>query len=151
MSERKQTAAENTAAVEKTGPVVYCGPSVKNTVKQFTVYSDGDALPIYAMFKLGGFLDMSGYRYQQLLGYRYAYARALYQTRLARVPLFEGVYGGLAYEIADMPQLIALNDQRLFQSGTAYLAVDTPLGVAYFGLGYANKDNVAVYLQGKPF
>ena len=45
MSERKQTAAENTTAVEKTGPVVYCGPSVKNTVKQFTVYSDGDALP----------------------------------------------------------------------------------------------------------
>lgn len=45
MSERKQTAAENTAAVGKTGPVVYCGPSVKNTVKQFTVYSDGDALP----------------------------------------------------------------------------------------------------------
>ena len=38
MSEKKQTAAaENTAAAEKTGPVVYCGPSVKNTVKQFTV------------------------------------------------------------------------------------------------------------------
>lgn len=46
MSEKKQTAAaENTAAAEKTGPVVYCGPSVKNTVKQFTVYSDGDTLP----------------------------------------------------------------------------------------------------------
>lgn len=46
MSEKKQTAAaENTEAVEKTGPVVYCGPSVKNTVKQFTVYSDGDTLP----------------------------------------------------------------------------------------------------------
>ena len=46
MSEKKQTAAaENTAAADKTGPVVYCGPSVKNTVKQFTVYSDGDTLP----------------------------------------------------------------------------------------------------------
>ena len=45
MSEKKQTAAENNAAAKKTGPVVYCGPSVKNTVKQFTVYSDGDALP----------------------------------------------------------------------------------------------------------
>lgn len=46
MSEKKQTAAaENTAAAEKTGPVVYCGPSVKNTVKQFTVYSDGGTLP----------------------------------------------------------------------------------------------------------
>jgi len=114
--------------------------------------SKDDSLPLYAMFRLGGFLEMSGYRQQQLLGYRFVYGRALYQARLARVPLFEGVYGGLAYEIADMPQLLPVNDKSIFQSGTAYLAADTPLGVAYFGLGYANQDNVAVYLYlGKPF
>jgi len=95
---------------------------------------------------------MSGYRQQQLIGRRFAYGRALYQARLARVPLFEGVYGGLAYEIADMPQLLPMNDKNYFQSGTAYLAADTPLGVAYFGLGYANGDNRAVYLYlGNPF
>ena len=111
-----------------------------------------EVLPVYALFRLGGFLDMSGYRQQQLLGRRFAYARALYQARLARVPLFEGVYGGLAYEIADMPQLLPMNDKELFRSGTAYLAADTPLGVAYLGLGYANGDNRAVYLYlGKPF
>lgn len=36
--------AENTAEVKETGPVVYCGPTVKNTVKQYTVYADGDML-----------------------------------------------------------------------------------------------------------
>jgi NTE family protein len=111
-----------------------------------------DALPVYAMFKLGGFLNMSGFRLQQLLGTRFVYGRALYQARLGSVPLFEGVYAGLAYEIADMPQAVPLNDRSSFQSGTAYLAADTPLGVAYFGVGYANQGTAAVYLYlGKPF
>jgi NTE family protein len=114
--------------------------------------TDTDALPLYAMFSLGGFLNMSGFRQQQLLGTSFVYGRALYQARLGSVPLFEGVYGGLAYEIADMPQALSQNDRGSFRSGTAYLAADTPLGVAYFGLGYANQGTTAVYLfLGKPF
>jgi len=114
--------------------------------------TDADALPLYAMFRLGGFLNMSGFRLQQLLGTRFVYGRALYQARLGNVPLFEGVYAGLAYEIADMPQAVPLNDRSSFQSGTAYLAADTPLGVAYFGVGHANQGTTAVYLYlGKPF
>jgi hypothetical protein len=32
------------------------------------------------------------------------------------------------------------------------LAADTPLGAAYFGIGYGNPGNTAVYLfLGKPF
>jgi len=111
-----------------------------------------DPLPVYAMFRLGGFLNMSGFRLQQLLGTRFVYGRALYQARLGSMPLLEGVYAGLAYEIADMPQAVPLNDRSSFQSGTAYLAADTPLGVAYFGVGYANQGTAAVYLYlGKPF
>jgi NTE family protein len=114
--------------------------------------TDPDALPLHAMFRMGGFLNMSGFRLQQLLGTRYVYGRALYQSRLAGVPLLEGVYTGLAYEIADMPQAVPLNNRSSFQSGTAYLAADTPLGVAYFGLGYANQGTTAVYLYlGKPY
>jgi len=114
--------------------------------------TDADALPVYAMFRLGGFLNMSGFRQQQLLGTRFVYGRALYQARLGSLPLIEGAYGGLAYEIADMPQAIPGNDRSSFQSGTAYLAADTPLGVAYFGVGYANQGTTAVYLfLGKPF
>ena len=73
-------------------------------------------------------------------------------ARLGSVPLFEGLYAGLAYEIADMPHTVALNDRSSFQSGTAYLAADTPLGVAYFGVGHANQGTTTVYLYlGKPF
>lgn len=115
--------------------------------------TDASSLPLYALFQLGGFLEMSGYRQQQLLGPRYVYARALYQTRLARVPLFEGVYGGLALEVADMPQILVGNDQPLFRSATGFLAADTPLGAAYFGLGYGSPGGAtAVYLfLGRPF
>ncbi len=111
-----------------------------------------DRLPVYALFHLGGFLNMSGYRQQQLLGPRYAYGRLSYQTQLAEVPLFEGIYGGLAYELADMPQSIPENNRGLFQSGTAYLAADTPLGTAYIGFGYGVPSTTALYLYlGKPF
>ena len=111
-----------------------------------------DSVPVYAMFRLGGFLNMSGFRPQQLLGTRYIYGRALYQTRLTGLPLFEGVYGGLAYELAQMPQAIASSNRSFFQSSTAYVAADTPLGIAYFGLGHANQGTTALYLYlGKPF
>jgi NTE family protein len=114
--------------------------------------TDSDTLPLHAMFKLGGFLNMSGFRLQQLLGTRFAYGRAVYQARLTGLPFFEGVFGGLAYELAHMPQAIADNNRSSFQSGTAYVAADTPLGVAYFGVGHANQGTTAVYLfLGKPF
>jgi hypothetical protein len=86
------------------------------------------------------------------VGTRFAYGRALYQARLTGVPFFEGVYGGLAYEMAHMPQAIATSNRSSFQSGTAYVAADTPLGVAYLGVGHANQGTTAVYIYlGKPF
>ena len=113
---------------------------------------NADDLPVYAQFQLGGFLNMSGYRQQQLLGPRYVYGGAIYQTRLAKLPLLEGIYAGLAYEAARMPQLVTLNDQTVYQSGTVYLAADTPLGAAYLGFGGANSGNRAFYLYlGKSF
>jgi NTE family protein len=113
---------------------------------------DPAELPIYAQFQLGGFLNMSGYRQQQLMGPRYAYGRALYQAKLVDLPLLEGVYFGLAFEAARMPQLVSANDRGLFQSGTAFLAADTPLGVAYFGYGYGLGGNQAIYLYlGNPY
>jgi NTE family protein len=108
---------------------------------------DGNDLPVYALFQLGGFLNMSGYRQQQLIGTRYAYGRVIYQGTQFRLPLFGGAYSGVALEVARMPQLVPANEDRMFHSGTVYLAADTPLGVAYLGYGYANRDNQAIYLN----
>jgi NTE family protein len=108
---------------------------------------DAGDLPVYAQFQLGGFLNLSGYRQQQLIGPRYAYGRILYQSTQFRLPLFGGAYSGVALEVARMPQLVPSNEERMFGSGTLYLAADTPLGVAYLGYGYANQDNQALYLN----
>jgi hypothetical protein len=45
-----------------------------------------------------------------------------------------------------MPQLVRANETRTYSAGTLYLAADTPLGVAYLGYGYADRDNQALYL-----
>jgi NTE family protein len=108
---------------------------------------DGGELPAYAQFQLGGFLEMSGYRAQQLIGPRYAYGRLLYQGQQVLLPLLGGVYTGAAVEAARMPQLVQLTTERNFMSGTLYLAAETPLGVAYLGYGYADDNNQALYLM----
>ena len=50
MSNAKNTQTEKAAATEtpvkKDGPMVYCGPTVKNTVKQYTVNRFLDAVPM---------------------------------------------------------------------------------------------------------
>jgi NTE family protein len=107
---------------------------------------DGEPMPVHAHFQLGGFLNMSGYRPQQLLGPRYAYGRLLYQGTQLTLPLLGGVYSGMALEVARMPQLVLANETRTYSAGTLYLAADTPLGVAYLGYGYADRDNQALYL-----
>jgi NTE family protein len=113
---------------------------------------DIEALPDYAQFQLGGFLNMSGYRTQQLLGPRFLYGRVLYQYKIGKIPLFDGVYTGVAYEGAQMPQLVELNDKPMFHSGTLYFAADTPLGVGYLGFGFASGGNQAFYLYlGNPY
>ncbi len=113
---------------------------------------DEDALPGYAQFQLGGFLNMSGYRPQQLMGPSFIYGRAIYQYKIGNIPLFDGIYTGLAYEVANMPQLIDANNKPLFQSGTLYVAADTPLGVGYLGFGFASGGNQAIYLfLGNPY
>lgn len=45
MSEKEKQTTAKKAVAKQTGPIVYCGPTVKNTVKQFTVYNNEEALP----------------------------------------------------------------------------------------------------------
>lgn len=128
------------------------GPHTLRLAMRGGTTPDEDELPLYAQFQLGGFLNMSGYRQQQLMGPRFAYGRVLYQYKIGKIPLLEGIYAGVAYELADMPQLIESNNRPLFHSGTLYLAVDTPLGVGYLGFGYASGSSQAIYLfLGNPY
>jgi NTE family protein len=113
--------------------------------------SDTDR-PIYIAQPWGGFLQQSGFQTGQLLNERYVYGRLNYYYRLLDVPLFEGLYAGVAGEIGNYgPPLVEGNPSGTIYSGSAYLAFDSPLGPMYLGYGVAKGGNQALYFYlGRP-
>jgi NTE family protein len=114
-------------------------------------------IPAYDQQGLGGFLKLSGLSLDQLRSDRYAFGRLIYRTKLADIPMFEGVYVGGSLEAAKLRPLIPVwegkpvEGQLLVTAGSVFLGVDSPLGPVYVGYGYANRDNQAVYLfLGRP-
>ncbi|HQR69817.1 MAG TPA: patatin-like phospholipase family protein [Burkholderiaceae bacterium] len=117
----------------------------------------GNDIPAYDLFNLGGFLYLSGLQRQQLKTQDFAFARLVYRTKLADIPLFEGVYAGASIEGARLKPVIPVwQGERVdgylnVPAGSVYLGVDSPLGPLYVGFGYANRDNRAIYLfLGRP-
>jgi NTE family protein len=103
-------------------------------------------LPKYDYFSLGGFMRMTGYRDGQLRNDSMAYGRLVYMNRLFKLPLLEGVYGGLTLEAANLgTPLVRKGIQGNVASGGAFLAIDTPLGPAYLAYGHALDGNQNVY------
>jgi NTE family protein len=116
-----------------------------------------DDIPVYDQFNLGGFLYLSGLQRQQLKTQDYIFGRLVYRTKLADIPMFEGVYVGASIEGAHLKPLVPVWQGQPVDgyldvlAGSVYLGVDSPLGPLYVGFGYANRDNRAVYLfLGRP-
>jgi len=106
----------------------------------------GYELPLYDYFSLGGFMRMTGYRDGQLRNDSMSYARLVYMNRLFKLPLLEGVYGGLTLEAARLGRpLVPDGISGNVGSAGAFLAIDTPLGPAYLAYGYAYDGNQNVY------
>jgi len=112
----------------------------------------GDERPIYVTQPWGGFLQQSGFQTGQLLNRRYIYGRMQYYYRVLDVPLFEGLYAGVAGEIGSYgPALVEGNPSGTIYSGAAYLAFDSPLGPMYLGYGVAKGGSQALYFfLGRP-
>jgi len=105
---------------------------------------------------LGGFLNLSGYQKDALIGSHKAFAALVYQYDLgheffgdASVPL----YLGTSLEAGNV---WALNDnvkiEDVIKSGSLYLGTDTSFGPAVFGIGFASGGKSSVFLSvGKSF
>jgi NTE family protein len=111
-------------------------------------------IPVEETFPLGGFLYLSGLQREQLRAQDFTFARLVYRTKLADIPMFEGVYAGASLEGARMTPITPTqwNGQTVVSgklnvpAASLYLGVDSPLGPLYLGFGYANSENRAVYL-----
>ncbi|MGZ8273670.1 MAG: patatin-like phospholipase family protein [Burkholderiaceae bacterium] len=114
-------------------------------------------IPVYDQFQLGGFLKLSGLAPSQIRTEEYQFARLGYRTKLADIPLFEGIYFGASLEAARARPVIPVwrgkpvDGKVTIPAGSLYVGVDSPLGPLYLGLGYSSRDNSAVYLfLGRP-
>jgi len=109
-------------------------------------------IPVYEQFELGGFLRLSGLAPGQIRTQDFQFARLGYRTKLADIPLFEGVYFGASLEAGRARPVVPVwNGERVdgkvtIPAGAVYLGIDSPLGPLYLGFGYSSRDNSAVYL-----
>ena len=105
-------------------------------------------LPPQEVFKLGGFLNLSGFASDQLSGDDVGYAHVRAERILGRMPL--GLRGdlrvGLALEAGRVGHpLSEPNRTGVLNSGLIYVRSETPFGPAYLGLGRSSSGPVNAY------
>jgi NTE family protein len=106
--------------------------------------------------ELGGFLNLSGYQKDALIGPHKAFAAIVYQYNLGN-ELFGNtslpLYLGTSIESGNVWQLnetVKIDD--IVRSGSLYLGTDTDFGPAVFGVGFASGGENTVFLSlGKSF
>jgi len=112
---------------------------------QFNTSLD-DNVPIYGWYTGGGFLNMSGYEANSLVGPHFGYVVAGYRYQVAQsgfLPGYVGTsleYGNVATEREDI-----FSDGRL--NGSFYFAYNTPLGPVYLGVGLSEDRNPIYFLR----
>lgn len=93
--------------------------------------------------ELGGFLNLSGYQKDALIGAHKVFVASAYQYDLGReVPGGTGLplYLGMSLETGNVWALQeSVNLDELITSGSLYLGTDTSFGPAVIGLGYAGS------------
>ena len=105
-------------------------------------------LPPQEVFKLGGFLNLSGFANEQLSGDKVGYMHVRAERIFGRPPL--GLRGdlriGMALEAGRVGEpLSEPNRTGVLNSALLYLRGETPFGPAYLGLGRSSSGPVNAY------
>jgi len=110
---------------------------------KYSTTLDDDA-PIYGLFQIGGFTNLSGFNQGELTGQHTGVLRLGYLRRIndfKLLPTYFGAsleYGGAWQESGD-----------IFDEGTAaasiFIGVDSPIGPIYTGYGHAEGGNDSLY------
>lgn len=108
--------------------------------------SYGDATPDYALYSGGGFLNMSGFDPNSLIGAQYGHLLAGYRYQVAQSGLLPG-YLGTTLEYGN----VAKNRENIFKdgflNGSVYMAYGSPLGPIYLGIGWSDERSPIYFLR----
>jgi NTE family protein len=121
--------------------------------RRYTVYSRAvfdttldENAPENALFRRGGFLELSGVLNRQLAGQHFGLLQAAFYRRLGNITLLP-MYAGFSIESGN-----AWNDRdditadNTILAGSVFIGADTILGPAYLAYGLNDNDGSTMYL-----
>ena len=120
-------------------------------------------MPYYDQYALGGFLNLSGYAYEQFRGNDMAFAGLAYYRQIASLPppIGRGLYLGASLEAGRLSegvvrnpvtgQNVIISPEKTGVGGSLFFGSDTWIGPAFLGLGVSGSGETAIYvLIGRP-
>ena len=121
--------------------------------KRFTVYGRGmiettldENAPYNALFRRGGFLELSGFLNRQLDGQHFGLLTTAFYRRLGNITLLP-MYAGFSIETGnawDDRDQISLDNSVL--AGSVFVGADTLLGPLYLAYGFNDSHASTIYL-----
>ncbi len=112
---------------------------------RYSITLDNNA-PVYALFRAGGFFNMSGFETFRLAGQNYGLALASYRFRVKQSG-FMPAYAGFSVEYGNVSD----NHRDMFRdgiwNGSVYFGYNSPLGPLYAGIGWSDENSVLFFLR----
>ena len=105
-----------------------------------------DNAPIQSLYRLGGFLRLSGFDQNRLTGQQSGLARLIYLREIQKAQFLKA-YVGASLELGNVWQ--DTNDMSFGDTifgGSAFIGADTPIGPIYLGYGRNDRSEGSVYL-----
>jgi NTE family protein len=106
-------------------------------------------VPYYDQFKAGGLFNFSGYRHNELVGRRYAFAGVQWRHRLGYLmqTLGSDTWGGLSLESGNVyDRADGTPASGALTGGSIFLGINSRLGPVYLGYGRSQGGHRALYL-----
>ena len=109
-------------------------------------------LPVYGLFSLGGFLELSGCKTGELVEREMSFGRLVDNCRVGAPGLLDAADAGVSMEGRLMGDAATGASRTATHcGGSLYFAVDSPLGPRYLADGRGDNKHQAVYLfLGRP-
>jgi NTE family protein len=109
-----------------------------------TSLEDNDS--IYSWYTGGGFLNMSGFEPNSLIGQHFGHVLAGYRYRVGKSGFLPG-YAGMTLEYGNATEDRSDIFSEGLLNGSFYLAYSSPLGPVYLGIGWSEERSPIYFLR----
>ncbi|MFM1891837.1 MAG: hypothetical protein RLZ44_914, partial [Pseudomonadota bacterium] len=101
--------------------------------------------PIESLYRIGGFLRLSGLAEDELTGQQAGLARLIYLRQISDFQFFKA-YAGASLELGNVWEDLDDVFGDPITAGSAFIGADTPIGPIYLGYGHTDKGDGSLYL-----